>query len=246
MKLAIHQPEFMPWLGFFNKMTLADEYVVLDHVQFKKRYFENRNRILSPQGQELYAGVPVISKGRFEQAIREVEIDNSQTWKPKLLGRIRNCYARSPHFDRYYPELRRLIEDIQYTRLIDLNLALIDFFRTHFEITCPLIHSSSLEVAAYTGSDLILRICRLRGADVYLCGASGRDYLRLEDFRKSNIEIVWLDYQCPRYKQLSPRFVPNMSALDLLFNHGPAAREIMIHGAAGSNMENYNVDSGTE
>lgn len=208
-------------------MAQADLYVVFDHVQFKKRYFENRNRMVSPDGEIFFLTVPVISKGRFTQAIRNVEIDNSQRWKEKFLGRLKQYYHQARFFSRYYEELTVLLGSRTFTHLIDLNMELIAFFRKNLLISCPMVFSSTLGVEAYTGSDLILQICRTQKADTYLCGASGKDYLKTDAFVTEKIDIQWLAYTPPEYAQLCARYAPNLSTLDLLFNHGEKSLGIL-------------------
>lgn len=229
MKIAIHQPEFMPWLGFFYKMALADLYVVFDHVQFKKRYFENRNRIVSPKKEIFYIIAPVISKGRHTQAIKDTEFDNTQNWKEVLLKKIKHFYSKALHFDRYYNDLHSLINEKEHVRLIDFNMDIINFFRKHLGISTPMVFSSQMEVEEYKGSDLILQICLVNKAEVYLCGSSGRDYLKVEDFSKRGIRIDWLDYKSPEYSQLCDGFTANMSTLDLLFNRGADSLNVILN-----------------
>ncbi|TAM37197.1 hypothetical protein EPN54_05355 [bacterium] len=238
MKIAIHQPEFMPWLGFFYKMAIADLYVVFDQVQFKKRYFENRNLIVSPKGETSYIGIPVLTKGRYTQAIMDVKIDNSQDWKDDLTKKILHFYAKAPYFDKYYDELSGLINKNEYDRLIDLNMGFIEFFRKHLGIFTPMLFCSQLEVGTNSGSDLILEICCINKANVYLCGASGRDYLKEEDFLSRGISIEWLDYKCPVYKQLYEGFAPNMSTLDLLFNQGENSLDIILGASKRKGSQN--------
>lgn len=233
MQLAIHQPEFMPWLGFFYKMVLADLYVLFDHVQFKKRYYENRNRVVSSKREISYINIPVISKGRYEQPIREVEVDNTQHWRDTLLKKIQHTYGKAPYFKKYYDELCLLVSGREYQYLIEFNIEMINFFRRHLGISTPLAYSSNMDVSAFKDSDLILQICRLQNADIYLCGASGRDYLKLEDFTKNNIAVKWLDYISPVYKQLCDDFAPNMSTLDLLFNCGERSLDILMKKEEG-------------
>jgi hypothetical protein len=230
VKIAIHQPEFFPWLGFFYKMSLAEKYIVLDHVQFKKRYFENRNKILSPQGVESWINLPVTTKGRYTQAINEVEIDNSRHWKKKILANIEHYYMKSKFFNPYFQELSALINDFAGSSLADFNLAIIHFFRKHLHIKCPLLLSSEIIGPNWEhhGSDLILHLCLLAQAKVYLCGPSGQDYLDLEAFAQRGIEIEWVEYQPSPYAQLSKKFVPYMSTIDLLFNHGEKSAEILM------------------
>lgn len=227
MKLAIHQPEFLPWLGFFNKMVLADLYVVFDHVQFKRRYFENRNRIVSPNGNVSFIRIPVISKGMYRRAIKDIEIDNTQKWKEKLLKNIFHNYSTASYFKNYYNQIESIVNANDYRYLIDFNMAMIEFFRDSLGITTPMIYSSELDVAEYRAAELILRICILQNAHTYLCGPSGRDYLRQEDFQEKGVHIQWLDYVTPSYNQLCPKFTSHMSILDLLFNCGEKSLNII-------------------
>jgi len=230
VKLAIHQPEFMPWPGYFQKMFLADQFVIFDHVQFKKRYFENRNQIVSPKGESSFLTVPIISKSKFEQAINVVDIDtNQKQWKRKILNKIEHYYSRSKYFNQYFPEIEALFVSCQSKKLIDLNLKVIDFFRNNLGISTPVIYSSELPLENYKASELILEICKLQSADIYLCGVSGRDYLKIDDFNKNNISIQWLDYQPPQYQQLSKNYVPYMSTLDILLNYGDKSMQIILH-----------------
>jgi hypothetical protein len=227
MKIAIHQPEFMPWTGFFNKMALADLYVIFDHVQFKKRYFENRNRLVTPSGDLLFLRIPVISKGRYTQAINEVQIDNTQKWKDKLLKTIHYNYKNALFFEKYYLEFCDLFHR-EYDLLLDINLEIINFFRRFLGIKTPIIFSSAIGVDQHKASDLILQICLKNNAHVYLCGQSGKNYLQIDDFKKNGIEIIWIDYKSPNYKQLCNEFVPYLSTLDLLFNHGENSLHILM------------------
>lgn len=229
MQLAVHQPEFMPWPGFFYKMALADLYIVFDHVQFKKRYFENRNLIVSPKGEVSYVGVPVVTKGRYVQSINNVVIDNTQRWQSIILKKIRHYYSKADYFEKYFEELNILIIKKKYHYLIDLNMELINFFRKHLGISTPITYSSAMDLEGFKGSDLILEICRLKMARIYLCGSSGRDYLVLDDFERNKVNVKWLDYKSPVYKQTLKGFVPNMSTLDLLFNHGQKSLDIILN-----------------
>ncbi|GAB6041604.1 WbqC family protein [Endothiovibrio diazotrophicus] len=217
----------MPWLGFFSKMALAERYVVFDHVQFKKRHFENRNRLVDSAGEVKFVGVPVISKGRYTQAINEVEIDNAQPWRKKLLGPIQQMYRRAPFFSPCFEELRELIEGREYLRLVELNLALIDHFRRKLGIDTPLVYSSDFPVEGFSGSELILELCVRNGASEYLSGMFGKEYLVLDDFAERGVGVSWLDYRAKPYPQQCPEFVPNLSVLDLVFNHGDESRRFL-------------------
>lgn len=228
MKIAIHQPEFMPWMGFFYKMEKAEEYILLDHVQFKKRYFENRNRVVSPKGVVEYITVPVIGKDKSLQPINVVEIDNSKVWKKKILNKLRHYYGKAPFFQNNFFHLEDLIINYEYQKLLSVNMMAINFFRKKLDISTPMKYSSNLNINSYNGTDLILQICLQSKADVYLCGQSGYNYLDIEQFNNHGIEIEWLDYKCPHYRQICNQFISNLSTIDLLFNKGPESFQIIM------------------
>jgi len=231
--VSIHQPEFMPWMGFFHKMLRSDTFIILDHVQFKKRYFENRNRIVTPRGEVLWLGVPIMNKGRYAQSISDVEILDDGRWRKKFLERVRHAYSKAPCYDLVMPGLESIVNG-GHARLMDLNLDLIRFFMSHLGIGTPLLFSSQMDVADQKGSGLILALCERLHARTYLCGAHGKDYLAEEDFRRSGIVIEYLNYQPPSYPQLCPEHVSHLSVLDLLCNTGPDAGSILARQNGGT------------
>jgi hypothetical protein len=228
MMIAIHQPECLPWLGYFDKMANVNTYVLFDHVQFKKRYYENRN-VIKQGDKPVWITVPVKSKGRYTQAIKEVEIDNTLPWQRKTWETIRHCYASSPFYKQYHEELHALMFHKTYELLLDFNLACIEWFRKTLGITTPMLFSSSLDVDSFKASDLILEICRRTGADKYLCGPSGKEYLHLENFKNAGIEVVWQDFTHPSYPQEGKGFIPNLSTIDLIFNCGAESKSILFN-----------------
>ena len=232
MKSAIHQPEFMPWMGYFHKMALADVYVVLDHVQFKKRYFENRNKILISSGKSKWLSVPVLSKGKYRQPINEVEVDNTCSWRKKILETLRHSYHRTRYFSSLYAKIDFILNHFDSHRLIDLNMAFIGLIRDELNINTPLVFSSELLAppldSAPSASNLILDLCVKTCATEYLCGPFGRRYLSLDDFDRKGINIEWLTYEPPHYEQHVPGFTSHLSTLDALFNHGPEVRKILM------------------
>ena len=227
MIIAIHQPEFMPWLGYFDKMQKVDKYIVFDHVQFKKRYFENRNRI--KQGNTaVWLSVPVKTKGKYLQRIKDVEIDNSSSWQRKIWERIKHCYLKSRYYKNYNEELETLLFSKEYDNLIDINLTFIKWFRKILNINTPMGFSSDMDVEAYKASDLILEICLRSGANQYLCGLSGKDYLKLEDFNASGVDVITQDFKHPKYEQRGYEFVPYLSMLDMVLNCGLDSQKILF------------------
>ncbi len=225
MVIAIQQPEHLPWLGFFNKMAIVDEFIYLDNVQFKKRYFENRNKIkaANKNGWE-WLTVPVVTKDRYTQDINEVEIDYTQDWQRKYINKIRQNYGESRFFPEIFAEIEIIINK-RFNRLFELNLALINFFKSYLGILTPAILASSFSNGK--GSDLILDLCLKRKADTYLSGPDGRNYLLLEAFQRNKIRVEYHDYVHPVYTQKYGPFISHMSIVDLIFNYGSDSKKII-------------------
>jgi len=226
MVVAIHQPEHLPWLGFFHKALQADCLVLLDNVQYRKHYFQNRNRIRGKQG-ALWLTVPVLTRGKASQPIREVRVDNegNPRWREKCRRSLIQHYEASPHWERYAGALQEIYRGA-WTNLADLNEQIVRQMLGWFSIRAEIRRASEL-VPEGSGSSLLLSICRQMGAQTYLSGISGRDYLEVEQFERAGIEVRFQDFHHPIYRQRYEPFLPCLSAVDLLFNHGPASREIL-------------------
>lgn len=217
---CIHQPDFAPWLGFFDRLLDCDVFVVLDSVQFARRGWTHRDRIKTAQGAQ-WLTVPVVKKGRFDQAIREVEIDDARDWRTRHLATLATAYARAPFRD---PVLTRLaaIYRSGHERLVDLNMAVLGWLMEALEITVEIRLASEMG-ATGAKSDLLVELCRRIGADVYLSGLGASDYLDEAAFAAAGIRVRWQDFRHPVYPQQHGPFIPMLSALDCLFNCGPAA-----------------------
>jgi hypothetical protein len=215
MIVGVQQPEHGPWMGFFNKMAQVDCFVLLDDVQFKKRYFENRNRIRTAEGIQ-WLTVPVISKGRYEQYINQVQVDEAQNWRKKYLGSLQRAYAKTEGYSDHYEGIKDII-DRPWPLLADLNMALIDYCVAVCRLSRQCLLSSSLDTGEARGSDLILEICRQVGASDYVSGPNGINYLNTAAFADEGINIVYHDYEHPVYQQLHSPFMSHMSIIDALF-----------------------------
>ncbi len=228
MRIAIHQPEFIPWLKFFDKMKRVDKYIIFDHVQFKKRYFENRNQI-KQEDYAVWLSIPVKTKGKYSQIINKVEIDNSSPWQKKSWEKVRHCYLKSQYFKEYYEELENLFLSQKYDKLINFNLAFIEWFRRILKIDTPMEYSSNMNVEKFKASELVLEICLRTGAKEYLFGLSGKDYLKLDNFNAAGVKVISQEFKHPKYKQKGREFIPYLSTLDLIFNCGPESHNILFN-----------------
>lgn len=227
MIISVHQPQYIPWLGYFEKIAKSDKFVFLDNVQYKEREFQNRNKIRTKDGSS-WLTVPVISKGEGRQNIKDVKIDNEVAWQRKHLAGLRTSYARAAFFKDYYPYFEEMLGKEQ-AYLKDLNIEIIKFILKELSINTPISFESDLNIATMS-TQRIIDICKKHKADTYLSGAGGRGYLEEGLFTQENIRLVYQQFVHPQYKQCYEPFVPFMSIIDLLFNHGSEASKILLQG----------------
>lgn len=230
MIVAAHQPNFIPWLGFFDKMRKADRFIIVDHVQMERQSYQNRVRIKTGAG-ERWITVPVLQESRAER-ISDKRIDNSRSgrfrWSRKMFLTLKYAYQSAPYFRDHEPALNEIFAE-RWERLCDLNGRLIAFCRDALAIRTPLLASSSLN-AAGCSSELVLNMCRAAGGDVYLSGTgASKAYLDVPAFERAGVRVAWQAFEHPRYRQYPSCdcFIPNLSALDLIFNCGPRSPEIL-------------------
>ena len=226
MLVTIHQPEHLPWLGFFDKARRADLLVLLDSVQYRKNYFQNRNRVRAADG-AAWTTVPVLTKGNSDQTIRDVRINNdgSPRWREKYWATVEQSYRASRFWSDYAEALRDAIWT-DTASLAELNEKLIHLILRWLNIDVKSVRSSELPVAG-TRSELLLAICRAVGADRYLSGISGREYLDVSQFESAGVPVEFHEFHHPVYRQRYEPFIPCMSSIDLLFNHGPESPKVL-------------------
>ena len=228
--LAVLQPGYLPWLGFFDQLGRADVFVHYDDVQFDKHGWRNRNRVKAPSGEPHWLTVPVRHGGWPH--LQDVEIDNRGPWARKHVATLRHFYARAPFLDRYLPELADLLQR-PWERLVALDTAVTDLLARWLGLRSEVHYASQLGVPG-TRSERLLALCRHFGARRYLSGSAARSYLDTALFERHGIEVVWQDYAHPVYPQLHGAFVSHLSVVDLLFNCGEESRAILGAPAAGS------------
>ena len=233
MKIAaIHQPQYFPYLGFFDKVALADVLVVMDTVQFQRRGVQHRNRIKTKDGWQ-WLTVPVLKpggrneQGRSEQASSEVRIDWTDDWCGRHLKALKTNYARAPYLKAYEDHVAALL-DAAGELLMELDMATTSWAMRELGIETPILYLSELGLGG-RGSELLIEACKAVGANTYVSGPGGRDYMDLSMFEQSGIKVVWQEYASPEYRQLFPEvgFVPDLSILDVLLCCGPDARQLL-------------------
>ncbi|MFP1628005.1 WbqC family protein [Streptomyces sp. 5K101] len=225
MRVTIHQPEHLPWLGLLAKVAASDLWIVLDSVPYRKNYFQNRNRVLLA-GQETWLTVPV--NAPFGTLIREVRVADTPHWRRRYRGRLAQAVSGTPGANRLEPLLAAIDDASPGSLLADLNLKLADWLLSQFDVKVPQMRASEL-AATGSKSDLILSLCKAAGADEYIAGPSGRDYLDLTAFADHDIAVRFFDFDHPTYPQ-GGRFVPCLSAVDAWSRLAPAELPALLSG----------------
>lgn len=227
MRVSIHQPAYLPWMGYIDKIARSDVFIYLDTVQFQKGSFQNRNKILSANGPQ-WLTVPVETKGKlFDVPLKDLPIATSQNWQRKHAASLTQAYRKTPEFARVWADLEPYYTE-PWDRLSDLCHAMLEMVLRHTgPFDTKIVKASDIAAVDSRKSDLVLALCRAVGADTYLSGSLGRDYLDLDSFAAAGIAVEFQDYRPLPYRQAQAPgadFVPYMGAVDLLFNEAdPAA-----------------------
>lgn len=234
--IAILQPVYLPWLGYFEQIARADHFVFLDDVQYTRQDWRNRNRIKTATG-SIWLTVP-IRRRSLKTLIRDVEINAEQDWPRRHLRSIEQSYSKCPHFQPFFGDVTGELR--QPPRLLaDLDCRLIRLVCRYLEINTPTSFSSEVPrtprplCGASQASEIpdrnqrLIDICEHLGAQGFYEGSKGRSYIDTDRFRRAGIEVVFQSFQHPSYRQAFGRFLPYQSAIDLIMNAGPEAPAIV-------------------
>lgn len=225
MIVSTQQPYFAPYPGFFVKAMLSDVFVILDEVQLPRNTtWITRNRFKNDQG-TFWMTIPVQRKGRGLQRISEVRICGEGTWARKHLASFRHAYAHAPYFPDHIGFLESLLSPCR-SRILDLNMAIIRYVAGRLQLASKIVLQSELGVTG-KGISLVLDICRAVGGTHYLVSRTAEKHYDEGFFRSQGIRRISFPDRALVYPQLWGNFVPRLSILDLLFNCGPKARELL-------------------
>ncbi|MEU4792150.1 WbqC family protein [Micromonospora tulbaghiae] len=216
MRLAGHQPDYLPYGGFFARMLMVDRFVLVDHVQYEKKSFQSRNRVAG-SGMVALLSVPVRTSGRFAQPITTVEISEPDgRWRMKHWRTLQQCYRGSPGFARHAPFFDDLYHR-SWSCLVDLNLSVIEYLRHCFAIPTAVHRSSGLGLSERR-TTLLVELCRRYGADEYVSGPGGLRYVDDAELVAAGVRSAYARYSPVPYQRLGQPFISDLSAIDLLFH----------------------------
>lgn len=236
VKVAIVQPLYLPWMGYFGLIDIVDVFVFFDDVQFVHRSWQRRNRIKVVQGKWIWLSVPVIKK--FGQKINEVLINNRKNWRKEHRDNIFYNYKRAPYF-RDYECLLEEIYGKEWTYLSNLNIYIIKRISELLGIEDTEFLLSSNLKAHGQKTDRLIDILEKIGADEYISGPAAKSYIEPEKFRKAKIKLYWFNFNHPKYPQIYGEFISHLSVIDLIFNTGQDSMMYIRMGEKNSLEKGY-------
>lgn len=226
-KIAILQPNYIPWKGVFDLINRVDVFVFYDDVQYTTKDWRNRNKIKTPQG-DLWLTVPVRSKGLRGQRISEAMIDlEKQNWQQKHLESIRNNYKQAPFFRKYEDLLEEIYVNHVWEKIADLDIFATRRIAELLDIDAEWHRSSDLDQYGSKDGEKVLRICETLGCDYFLNGPSAKPFMDGHLFEQKGVALEFMDYNYVPYPQLHGPFTHHVTVLDVMFNCGPSARDLI-------------------
>ena len=228
-KIAILQSNYIPWKGYFDLIAAVDEFILYDDMQYTRRDWRNRNLVKTAQGLQ-WLTVPVMVKGRYEQAIKDTLVDNNG-WQDKHWKTFLHQYRKAPCFDEISGWLSPLYVNQRYELLSDLNRKFIEHICAYLGIGTKI--SSSCDFELVDGkTERLADLCQKAGGTEYVSGPAAKSYLDQSVFEKYGIALTWFDYNgYKEYPQLHGSFEHGVSIIDLLFNCGRESAAYMRYVA---------------
>ena len=219
--VAIHQPNFFPWLGFFDKIACSDVFILMDNVQFPKKGGSWSNRVqLIVNGKAAWVTMPVVRSFHGTRIIKDMQINNSTPWRENLLKTVQMNYARALFFEQVFPLFKNLVNN-PTDRLMDYNEAAIRALAAAVGLdTSCLVVGSTLDTVG-EATDLLISMTHAVGGTAYLCGRGAEGYQEDDKFAQAELELIYQHFQHPIYPQVNTsEFIQGLSIVDALMNCG--------------------------
>lgn len=225
--VVIHQPDFMPYLGFFHRLLKADVYVVLETAQYvngTSHSWMNRDKIKTPKGEQWIT--VCVKKAPRETKIKEIVLIDDGKWQKNNLGLLHQNYRKAPYYKEIIPYVEKLYSK-NYIYFWEFSFASIQMLMELFDIHIEVVFAGDLQPQG-KNNEMIVDIMQKLGAGTYLSGTGAADYYDSSVYEKAGIQVIWQDFKHPVYPQQFGEFIPYLSSLDLLFNCGiEKSREIL-------------------
>ena len=232
MVLSGHQPNYLPYPGLIGKILLSDKFIYVSNVQFEKKSWQNRNRIKGANG-EIMLTVPTLTKGKYDQKISEVLIDNKNDWKSKHFQAFSLSYKKSRYFNEYYPFLEDLYLK-NWDSLMDLDIYIMNYVLKLLECKTQIFYDTDYSFKG-NKTDFLVDMTQQLGCDTYLSNKGSASYVDIETFVQAGLNHRYLDYKGIQYRQCFKDFIPFLSVFDMLFNLGTEQTKQVL-----TDVNNYN------
>lgn len=222
MRVGMHQINYFPWMGYFNKIVKSDKFILLDEVQLSDSGTMQRNRILNKNGEITYITVAFNRKDYINKRFCDIELNKNVDWQKRQYNLLYDVYHKFSSWDEVYELIRPVFEQ-NFETLQGVNCKALEIICGILGIdTSKFIYQSSLACDREARkSDLVLSLCKAVNADVYLSGIGAKKYMEMSCFRDERIGVQFQTFNSPKYEQrYSSQFVPGLSILDVLFNCG--------------------------
>lgn len=227
MKIAILQPNYIPWKGVFDLINMVDVFVLFDDVQYTKKDWRSRNKIKTKNG-ESWLTVPVLTKGTRYQLINEAKIDITKNWQEKHYKAIEAAYKKAAYFNDYKYIIDEIYLNNTWESLLELNVFSTKLLAKALGIDAKFVLSSSLDTKGAKDGERVVQICKKLECDYFINGPAAKSFMNQQIFDDANITLYYIDYNYSEYTQLHPPFNHYVSVLDVLFNCGDKSKELIV------------------
>lgn len=225
-KVAIHQPNYLPWLGYFYKIAVADVFVFLDDVQFSKGSYINRVRILA-SGAARWLTIPVSS--HLGDPINRVAAAKA-SWAQSHLDTLRGFYSAAPEFKSVWPSLGAIVGDSPKDNIAMSNRHIVECIAAELGLRCTFVASSDFEIEDCVSDDRLVRLTKgISAGGTYLSGRGGAKYQDEEKFAAAGLGFRYVEFDHPTYSQNASSFVSGLSVIDAIFHLGWSATSDLLH-----------------
>lgn len=240
--VAIEQPSFFPWCGYLGLIAVSDIFIFYDDVQFERRSWQSRNRILPPNQEWMYINIPTVKASR-DSKIKEIDIVKDDSWKTDLLKKIRFAYSNTKYYHQYEETICKVI-NYPYEKLVDMNIAIIKCLCELIGINSPeFVMASDIDDISGAKTDRLINIMKKIDKRTYISATGAKGYIEADKFKNEAIDLLWYEFIPTEYDQGRHEFVPYMSAIDALFHIGSEETKKYIESIAKKSVFEHNYNN---